>query len=83
MPFGPSTVRNTREQFVLQKIEYYKVMEYMGRSNWERHYFDTYKEAVKTFKKLRLTKRKVSIFACRDNELGELSTGLNDRFIDE
>ena len=34
MPFGPSTVRNTREQFVLQKIEYYKVMEYMGKSNW-------------------------------------------------
>ena len=62
MPFGPSTVRNTREQFVLQKIEYYKVMEYMGKSNWERHYFDTYKEAVKTFKKLRLTKRKVLIF---------------------
>ena len=83
MPFGPSTVRNTREQFVLQKIEYYKVMEYMGKSNWERHYFDTYKEAVKTFKKLRLTKRKVLIFVCRDNELGEVSTGLNDRFIDE
>ena len=50
MPFSASTVRNTREQFVLQKIEYYKVMEYMGRSDWKRHYFDTYKEAVKFFK---------------------------------
>ena len=83
MPFGTSTVRNTREQFVLQKIEYYKVMEYMGRSDWKRHYFDTYKEAVKFFKNKRLTKRKVLIFACRDNEFGEVSTGLNDRFIDE
>jgi hypothetical protein len=35
------------------------------------------------FKKLKLTKRRVLIFACRDNELGELSTGLNDRFKDE
>ena len=83
MPFSPSTVRNTREQFVLQKIEYYKVMEHISKSDWERHYFDTYKDAVKMFKKLRLTKRRVIIFACRDNELGELSTGLNDRFIDE
>ena len=83
MPFSPSTVRNTREQFVLQKIEYYKVMEYISKSDWERHYFDTYKEAVKMFKKLKLTKRRVLIFACRDNELGELSTGLNDRFKDE
>ena len=83
MPFSPSTVRNTREQFVLQKIEYYKVMEHIKRSDWKRHYFDTYKEAVKMFKKLKLTKRRVLIFACRDNELGELSTGLNDRFKDE
>ena len=83
MPFGPSTVRNTREQFVLQKIEYYKVMEHISKSDWERHYFDTYKESVKFFKNKRLTKRKVLIFACRDNELGEVSTGLNDRFIDE
>jgi len=32
MPFGPTTLRNKREEFVLQKIEYYKVNEYMGRS---------------------------------------------------
>ena len=83
MPFGSKTVRNTREQFVLQKIEYYKVMEYMGRSDWKRHYFDTYKEAVKFFKNKRLVKRHVLIFACRDNELGEVSTGLNDRFKNE
>jgi ACT domain-containing protein len=83
MPFSPSTVRNTREQFVLQKIEYYKVMEHISKSDWERHYFDTYKEAIKMFKKLKQTKRRVLIFACRDNELGELSTGLNDRFKDE
>ena len=25
MPFGPTTLRNKREEFVLQKIEYYKV----------------------------------------------------------
>jgi len=83
MPFSLSTVRNTREQFVLQKIEYYKVMEHISKSDWERHYFDTYKEAIKMFKKLKQTKRRVLIFACRDNELGELSTGLNDRFKDE
>jgi len=83
MPFGKTTARNTREEYVLQKIEKYKVMEYMGRSNWTRHYFDTYREAVKMFKKLRLVKRKVLIFACRNDELGEISTGLNDRFINE
>ena len=83
MPFGLTTLRNTREQFVLKKIEYYKVMEYMGRSNWERHYFKSYKDAVKSFKKLKENKRKVLIFACRNDELGELSTGLNDRFKDE
>jgi len=83
MPFGPSTARNSREQYVLQNIEYYKVMEYMGRSNWERHYFKSYKDAVKSFKKLKENKRKVLIFACRNDELGELSTGINDRFKDE
>ena len=83
MPFGPTTLRNTREEFVLQKIEYYKVTEYMGRSNWKRYYFDTYKEAVKMFKKLKEVKRKVLIYACRDDELGELSTGINDRFKNE
>jgi hypothetical protein len=83
MPFGPSTTRNSREEYVLQKIEYYKVMEYMGRSDWKRHYFKSYKDAVKSFKKLKESKRKVLIFACRNNELGELSTGINDRFKDE
>ena len=53
MPFDPKCLRNTREQFVLQNIEYYKVTEYVGRSNWKRYYFDTYKEAVKAFRKLR------------------------------
>ena len=83
MPWGPKALRNSREEYVLEKIEYFKINEYQGRSNWKRHYFDTYKEAVKMFKKLRLSKRKVLIFACRDNELGEVSTGLNDRFTDE
>lgn len=83
MPFGKSTLRNTREEYVLQNIEYYKVTEYMGKSNWKRHYFDTYKEAVKMFKKLKEIKRKVLIYACRDDKLGEISTGLNDRFINE
>ena len=58
MPFGSSTARNSREEYVLQKIEYYKVMEYMGRSNWKRHYFKSYKDAVKSFKKLKESKRK-------------------------
>ena len=83
MPFDPKCLRNTREQFVLQNIEYYKVTEYIGRSKWKRYYFDTYKEAVKAFRKLRLTKRKVLIYACRDDKLGEISTGLNDRFTNE
>ena len=83
MPFSQNTVRNTREQFVLQKIEYYKVMEHIKRSDWKRHYFDTYKEAVKMFKKLKEGKRKILIYACRNDELGEISTGLNDRFINE
>ena len=34
------------------------------------------------FKKLKEEKRKILIYACRD-ELGEISTGLNDRFINE
>ena len=83
MPFGPSTARNSREEYVLQKIEYYKVMEYMGKSDWKRHYFKSYKDAVKSFKNLKQNKRKVLIFACRNDELGELSTGINDRFKDE
>ena len=62
MPFGPKVSRNSREEYVLQKIEYYKVMEYMGRSDWKRHYFDTYREAVKMFKKLRLTKINTFLF---------------------
>ena len=83
MPFGPTTLRNTREEYVLKNIEYYKVTEYMGRSNWKRHYFKTYKEAAKAFKQLKEVKRKVLIYACRDDELGELSTGINDRFKNE
>ena len=47
MPFGLTTARNKREEWVLKKIEYYKVTEYVGKSNWKRHYFDTYKDAVK------------------------------------
>ena len=83
MPFGLTTARNKREEWVLKKIEYYKVTEYTGMSNWKRHYFDTYKEAVKMFKKLKEEKRKILIYACRNDELGEISTGLNDRFINE
>ena len=79
MPFGND--RNSSEQFVLQKIEYFKVMEYEGRSNWKRHYFKSYRDAIKTFKKLKEIKRKVLIYACRNDELGELSTGINDRSI--
>ena len=83
MPFDPKCLRNKREEFVLQKIEYYKVTEYMGRSDWKRYYFDTYRDAVRVFKKLKQTKRKVLIYACRDDKLGEISTGLNDRFSNE
>jgi len=77
MPFGND--RNSSEQFVLQKIEYFKVMEYEGRSNWKRHYFKSYKEAVKLFKLLRKNNKKVLVFACRDDKLGERSTSINER----
>ena len=77
MPFGND--RNNSEQFVLQKIEYFKVMEYEGRSNWKRHYFKSYKEAVKLFKSLRKNNKKVLVFACRDDKLGERSTSINER----
>jgi hypothetical protein len=77
MPFGND--RNSGEQFVLQKIEYFKVMEYEGRSNWKRHYFKSYKEAVKLFKSLRKNNKKVLVFACRDDKLGERSTSINER----
>jgi len=77
MPFGND--RNSSEQFVLQKIEYFKVMEYEGRSNWKRHYFKSYKEAVKLFKSLRKNNKKVLVFACRDDKLGGRSTSINER----
>jgi len=77
MPFGND--RNSSEQFVLQKIEYFKVMEYEGRSNWKRHYFKSYKEAVKLFKSLRKNNKKVLVFARRDDKLGERSTSINER----
>jgi len=77
MPFGND--RNSSEQFVLQKIEYFKVMEYEGRSNWKRYYFKSYKEAVKLFKSLRKNNKKVLVFACRDDKLGERSTSINER----
>ncbi len=81
MPFSEKALRNVREQFVLEKIEYFKVNEYIGQSNWKRHYFKSYREAVKFFKSLRQSKRKVLIYACRDDKLGEMSTGINDRSI--
>ena len=83
MPFDPKCFLPTLSECCLQCREYYKVTEYIGRSKWQRYYFDTYKEAVKAFRKLRLTKRKVLIYACRDDSLGEISTGINDRFINE
>ena len=52
-------------------------------SNWKRYYFDSYKDAVNAFKKLKQKKRKILIYACRDDSLGEISTGINDRFINE
>ena len=83
MPFGLTTARNKREEWVLKKIEYYKVTEYVGKSNWKRYYFNSYKDAVNAFKKLKQKKRKILIYACRDDSLGEISTGINDRFINE
>lgn len=81
MPFGPKALRNTREEYVLEKIEYFKVNEYIGRSNWDRHYFKTYREAITKWKDLYRKGKKVLIYACRDDKLGEMSTGINDRSI--
>ena len=81
MPFGPNALRNSREEFVLEKIEYFKVNEYAGKSDWTRHYFKTYKEAIKKWKELYHKGKKVLIYACRDDSLGEMSTGINDRNI--
>lgn len=81
MPFDIKALRNHREEYVLQDIEYFKVNEYIGKSNWKRHYFKSYRDAIKTFKKLKEIKKKVLIYACRNDELGEMSTGINDRSI--
>ena len=79
MPFSPKCLRNSREEFVLEKIEYFKVNEYMGMSNWKRYYFDNYKDAIKKFRDLRKVKSKVMIFACREGDIEEMSTGILDR----
>ena len=79
MPFDAKALRNHREEYVLQDIEYFKVNEYIGKSNWKRHYFKSYKEAVKLFKSLRKNNKKVLVFACRDDKLGERSTSINER----
>ena len=82
MPWGPKALRNSREEFVLEKIEYFKVNVYEGGSEWTRHYFDSYREAIKYWRELYRSGRKVLIYACRDAESeGELSTGINDRSI--
>jgi hypothetical protein len=81
MPFSPNTLRNVREEYVLENIEYFKVNEYIDKSVWKRHYFKSYRDAIKAFKNLRQSKRKVLIYACRDDKLGEVSTGINDRSI--
>ena len=81
MPWGPKALRNSREEFVLEKIEYFKVNVYKGRSDWTRHYFDTYREAIKFWRELYRNGKKVLIYACRDDKLGEMSTGINDRSI--
>ena len=47
MPFDPNCLRNTREQFVLKNIEGFQVNEYMGRSNWVRHEFKNYRDAIR------------------------------------
>jgi hypothetical protein len=52
MPFGPNALRNSREEYVLEKIEYFKVNEYAGRSDWTRHYFKTYRDAIRKWKEL-------------------------------
>ena len=31
MPWGPKALRNTREEYVLENIEYFKINEYKGR----------------------------------------------------
>jgi hypothetical protein len=79
MPFGLNTLRNDRELFVLKKIERFQVNEYMGRSNWARYYFDSYKDAIKKFRDLRQVKSKVMIFACRKGDVEEMTTGILDR----
>jgi len=79
MPFDPKCLRNTREQFVLKKIERFQVNEYMGRSNWARYYFNNYKDAIKKFRDLRQDKSKVMIFACRKGDVEDMTTGILDR----
>ena len=81
MPWGPKALRNSREEFVLEKIEYFKVNVYKGRSDWTRHYFDTYREAIKFWRELYRSGKKVLIYACRNDKLGEMSTGINDRSV--
>ena len=53
MPFDPNCLRNTREQFVLKNIEGFQVNEYMGRSNWVRHEFKNYRDAIRKYKNLK------------------------------
>ena len=81
MPWGPKALRNIREEYVLENIEYFKINEYKGRSDWHRHYFKNYRQAVKKWKELYHSGKKVLIYACRDDKLGEMSTGINDRSI--
>ena len=59
MPWGPKALRNSREEFVLEKIEYFKVNVYKGRSDWTRHYFDSYREAIKFWRELYRSGKKV------------------------
>jgi len=79
MPFDPNCLRNTREQFVLQNIEGFQVNEYMGRSNWVRHEFKNYRDAIRKYKNLKEMKSKVMIFACRQGEVEEMTTAILDR----
>jgi hypothetical protein len=39
MPFGPNALRNHREEYVLENIEYFKVNEYIGRVKLEKTLF--------------------------------------------
>ena len=79
MPFDPKCLRNTREQFVLKSIEGFQVNEYMGRSNWVRHEFKNYRDAIRKYKNLKEMKSKVMIFACRQGEVEEMTTAILDR----